>query len=249
MKNMLCRLPDINEFPEKLYMHFIGKISIPAVVLIASWSLAFAHYLLEISQFWTVFILSFFLMYTVIPTTWYMYKTYRFFIGSFIGTLCTSLLFYYIGGVFLIETGFKISLKILAIVLIVFYFSLFFLDIYISYKNINIYKEIIKNSIKIDSNGSFVFMIDFWIKGLKKSSFNSGLGLSMIVMLCLSVPIIIAGLFGGHPQVSAKIMLNNNQNSLVSFVISLSMIALSMMFLSLSVKEFLKLNALVSFKI
>lgn len=61
MKKIPCQLPDPEKFPEKLYMHFAGKFGIPIIVVMASWFLAIAHYLVGISQLWTLIILGFFL--------------------------------------------------------------------------------------------------------------------------------------------------------------------------------------------
>ena len=71
MKNIPCQLPDPVEFPEKPYMHFRGKAAIPLVIIMASWFLAFAHYLAGIDQLWTLAILGFCLIYGIIPTKWY----------------------------------------------------------------------------------------------------------------------------------------------------------------------------------
>lgn len=101
MKNIPCQLPNPEKFPEKLYTHFKGKGVVFFIVLLSGF-LALAHYLVGISQFWTLGILGFFFIYAVIPTKWYMQNTYRFFIGSFIGVLSTSLVFYYIGWIFLL---------------------------------------------------------------------------------------------------------------------------------------------------
>lgn len=245
MKNIPCKLPDPIEFPEKLYMHFGGKLGIPIVVLMASWFLAFAHDLVDISQLWTLFILGFFFIYAVIPTKWYMQTVYRFLIGSFIGVLCTSLLFYYIGWLFFIESGVYSSLKLTMIGAIILYFTVFLLELYQCRGKINICKKLIKKSIEKISDAEFVFSIGCWIDNLKKSLFNSSLGLGMTITLYLSIPVIIAGFFGGHPQVSAKIMLNNNQDALVSLVIFLTMIALSMMLMSFAIKELVKVVALI----
>jgi len=245
LKNLPCELPDPIEFPEKLYMHFGGKFGIPIVVLMASWFLAFAHDLVGISQLWTLGILGFFFIYTVIPTKWYMQTVYRFLIGSFIGVLCTSLLFYYISWLFFIKSGVYSSVKLIMIGAIILYFTVFLLELYQSRGKINICKKLIKKSIEKINDDKFVFSIGCWIDNLKKSLFNSGLGLGLTITLYLSIPVIIAGFFGGHPQVSAKTMLNNNQDALVSLVIFLTMIALSMMLISFAVKEMIKIIALV----
>ena len=119
------------------------------------------------------------------------------------------LLFYYISWLFFIKSGVYSSVKLIMIGAIILYFTVFLLELYQSRGKINICKKLIKKSIEKINDDKFVFSIGCWIGNLKKSLFNSGLGLGLTITLYLSIPVIIAGFFGGHPQVSAKTMLNN----------------------------------------
>ncbi len=244
MKNMPCQLPDPVDFPEKLYMHFAGKLGIPIIVVMASWFLVFGHYLRNISQLWTIVILGFFFMYAIIPTKWYMQNVYQFFIGSFIGILCTSLLFYYIGWIFFMESGIYSSMKVIVISAVIVYLTVFLIELYHSGSKISICKVLIKKSI-IKKDNEYIFQIGNWINHLKEPSFNEGLGFAMKITLYLSIPIILIGFFGGNPLISARIILNNNQDALVSLVMSIGSIALGIMMMSFAVKELLKIIALI----
>ena len=130
MKKIPCQLPDPVEFPEKLYTHFQGKIAVCFIILLSGF-LALAHYLVGISQLWTLAILLCFFTYVAIPTKWYMQNTHRFFIGSFIGVISTSLVFYYIGWLFFISIGIKISMPMLVLIPIIIYFFIFSIELYL----------------------------------------------------------------------------------------------------------------------
>lgn len=244
MKNIPCQLPNPKEFPEKLYMHFAGKIVVCFIILLSGF-LALAHYLIGISQMWTISILLIFFIYISIPTKWYMQTIYRFFIGSFIGVICTSLLLYYIGWLIFIESGIYPSVKWIAIGSLILYFSIFIIELYQSRYIIDVLKQSIIKSIAYKADSGSFFSIGDWIKNLRKSSFNSGLGFSMTFGLIVGIPVILVGFFGGNPQVSAKILLNNNQDALLYLVISLSLIAVSIILISIAVKEFIKVIALI----
>ena len=70
------------------------------------------------------------------------------------------------------------------------------------------------------------FSFDIWITSLKKSSVNLGSGISMYILLILSVPVLVIGFFGGNPLVSARIILDSNQDFLAYIVMSLVCLAL-----------------------
>ena len=160
MKNIPCQLPDPVEFPEKPYMHFRGKAAIPLVIIMASWFLAFAHYLAGIDQLWTLAILGFCLIYGIIPTKWYMQNVYRFFIGSFIGTLYISLLLYYIGWLFFFESGIYSSKILLMIVAIIVYFIIFSIELYQSLSKVSECKKMINLSILKTHNEGVFFQLE-----------------------------------------------------------------------------------------
>ncbi|MFT5428603.1 MAG: hypothetical protein ACI8R1_001531 [Psychrobacter glaciei] len=242
MKNIQCQLPDPVAFPEKLYMHFKGKGVIPMIVIMASWFLAFAHYLNGISQLWTLAILGFFFIYAVIPTKWYMQNLYRFFIGSFIGIFFGSLLFYYIGWLFFISIDIDILMLVPSTVII--YISIFSIELYQFRNKINIYQQLIEKSIIGVDDKTSVFSFDIWITAIKNSSANLGSGISMYILLILAVPVLIIGFFGGNPLISARIILDSDQDILAYIVMCLVSIALGVFLITFVVKELLKVIAL-----
>jgi hypothetical protein len=242
LKNIQCQLPDPVAFPEKLYMHFKGKGVIPMIVIMASWFLAFAHYLNGISQLWTLAILGFFFIYAVIPTKWYMQNLYRFFIGSFIGIFFGSLLFYYIGWLFFISIDIDILMLVPSTVII--YISIFSIELYQFRNKINIYQQLIEKSIIGVDDKTSVFSFDIWITAIKNSSANLGSGISMYILLILAVPVLIIGFFGGNPLISARIILDSDQDILAYIVMCLVSIALGVFLITFVVKELLKVIAL-----
>jgi hypothetical protein len=242
LKNIQCQLPDPVAFPEKLYMHFKGKGVIPMIVIMASWFLAFAHYLNGISQLWTLAILGFFFIYAVIPTKWYMQNLYRFFIGSFIGIFFGSLLFYYIGWLFFISRDIDILMLVPSTVII--YISIFSIELYQFRNKINIYQQLIEKSIIGVDDKTSVFSFDIWITAIKNSSANLGSGISMYILLILAVPVLIIGFFGGNPLISARIILDSDQDILAYIVMCLVSIALGVFLITFVVKELLKVIAL-----
>ncbi|MBF0658442.1 hypothetical protein IPZ60_06790 [Psychrobacter sp. NG25] len=245
MKNIPCQLPDPVKFPEKLYMHFGGKFGIPIIVVMVSWFLALGHYLIGISQLWTLAILGFFFIYAVIPTKWYMQNVYRFFIGSFIGILSTSLVFYYIGWIFFIIIDIDISIPMLVVSTIIMYISIFSIESYQFRNKIDVYQQLIEKSvIGIDDKAS-IFSFDIWITALKNSSANLGSGISIYILLILTVPVLIIGFFGGNPLISARIILDSNQDFLAYIVMCLVSIALGVFLITFAVRELLKVIALI----
>lgn len=224
-------------------MHFSGKFGIPIIVVMASWFLAIAHYLVGISQLWTLVILGFFFIYAVITTKWYMQNVYRFFIGSFIGVLSTSLLFYYIGWIFFISIGIKIPILVLSTIII--YIFIFSIELYQFRNRASVYQRLIEKSIIKADEEKPVFSFDIWITNLKKSSVNLGSGISMYILLILAVPVFIIGFFGGNPLVSARIILDSNQDFLVYIVMGLVSIALGVFLITFAVRELLKIIALI----
>ena len=166
MKNIQCQLPDPVAFPEKLYMHFKGKGVIPMIVIMASWFLAFAHYLNGISQLWTLAILGVFLIYAVIPTKWYMQNIYRFFIGSFIGVFFGSLLFYYIGWLFFISIDIDIPISMLVLSTIIIYIFVFSIELYQFRNKINVYQQLIKKAVTGVDDKISIFSFDIFVKSI-----------------------------------------------------------------------------------
>ena len=244
LKNIPCQLPDPVEFPEKLYTHFKGKIVVFFIILLSGF-LALAHYLIGISQLWTLIILSFFFIYTIIPTKWYMQNVYRFFIGSFIGVLSTSLVFYYIGWLFFISIDIDIPTSMLVLSTMIIYISIFSIELYQFRNKTNIYQQLIGKSVTNIDDRTSIFSFDIWITALKNSTANLGSGISMYILLILTVPVLIIGFFGGNPLISARIILDSNQDFLAYIVMCLVCIALSVFLIALVVEELLKVIALV----
>ncbi|WP_352310030.1 hypothetical protein [Psychrobacter sp. W2-37-MNA-CIBAN-0211] len=244
MKNIPCQLPDPVAFPEKLYMHFKGKIAVFFIILLSGF-LAFAHYLVGSSQLWTLTVLGFFFTYTMIPTKWYMQNVYRFFIGSFIGVLSTSLVFYYIGWLFFISIGIDIAMPMLVLSTIIIYISIFSIELYQFRNKIKVYRQLIEKSVTGVDKKTSVFSFDIWITALKSSSVNLGSGISMYILLILTVPVLIIGFFGGNPLISARIILDSNQDFLAYIVMCLVCIALSVFLIAVVVEELLKVVALI----
>ena len=244
MKNIPCKPPDPVEFPEKLYMHFKGKIAVFFIILLSGF-LALAHYLIGISQLWTLIILSFFFIYTIIPTKWYMQNVYRFFIGSFIGVLSTSLVFYYIGWLFFISIDIDIPTSMLVLSTMIIYISIFSIELYQFRNKTNIYQQLIGNSVTDIDDRTSVFSFDIWLAALKSSSLNLGSGISMYILLILTVPVLVIGFFGGNPLISARIILDSDQDFLAYIVMCFVCIALSVFLIALVVEELLKVIALV----
>lgn len=245
MKNIQCQLPDPVAFPEKLYMHFKGKGVIPMIVIMASWFLAFAHYLNGISQLWTLVILGVFLIYAVIPTKWYMQNIYRFFIGSFIGIFFGSLLFYYIGWLFFISIDIDIPISMLVLSTIIIYIFVFSIELYQFRNKINVYQQLIKKAVTGVDDKISIFSFDIWIAILKNSSVNLGSGISIYILFILTVPVLIIGFFGGNPLISARIILDSNQDFLAYIVMCLVSIALGVFLITFAVRELLKVIALI----
>lgn len=244
MKNIRCQLPDPVAFPEKLYMHFKGKGVIPMIVIMASWFLAIAHYLNGIIQIWTLAILGVFFIYAVIPTKWYMQNLYRFFIGSFIGIFFGSLLFYYIGWLFFISIDIDIPILILVPSTVIIYLFIFSIELYQFRNKIKLYQQLIEKSVIGVDDKTSVFSFDIWITDLNNSSANLGSGISMYMLFILAVPVLIIGFFGGNPLISARIILDSNQDFLAYIVMSLVCIALSIFLITVAVKELFKIIAL-----
>ena len=245
MKNIQCQLPDPVAFPEKLYMHFKGKGVIPMIVIMASWFLAFAHYLNGISQLWTLAILGVFLIYAVIPTKWYMQNIYRFFIGSFIGVFFGSLLFYYIGWLFFISIDIDIPISMLVLSTIIIYIFVFSIELYQFRNKINVYQQLIKKAVTGVDDKISIFSFDIWIAILKNSSVNLGSGISIYILFILTVPVLIIGFFGGNPLISARIILDSNQDFLAYIVMCLVSIALGVFLITFAVREPLKIIAVI----
>lgn len=245
LKNIPCQLPDPENFPEKLYIHFKGKGVVFFIVFLSGF-LALAHYLVGISQLWTSAILSCFFIYVAIPTKWYMQNTHRFFIGSFIGVISTSLVFYYVGWLFFICIGVKIPMLILVLSTIIIYISIFIIELYQFRNKTSEYQRLIEKSIKEVNEEKPVFSFDIWITNLKKSSVNLGSGISMYILLILTVPVLIIGFFGGNPLISARVILDSDQDFLAYVVMCLVCIALSIFLVAIVVKEWLKIIALIN---
>ncbi|WP_296175053.1 hypothetical protein [Psychrobacter sp. UBA2769] len=89
------------------------------------------------------------------------------------------------------------------------------------------------------------FSFDIWITSLKKSSVNLGSGISMYILLILSVPVLVIGFFGGNPLVSARIILDSNQDFLAYIVMSLVCLALGVFLITFAVREPLKIIAVI----
>lgn len=244
MKNIPCQLPDPVEFPEKLYTHFGGKFGIPIITVMASWFLALAHYLTGISQLWTLAILGFFFIYAVIPTKWYMQNVYRFFISSFIGVLSTSLAFYYIGWVFFISIDIDIPILMLVLSTVIIYIFIFSIELYQFRNKIKLYQQLIEKSVTSINDKKYFFSFDIWITDLKNSSANLGSGISIYMLLILTVPVLIIGFLGGNPLISARIILDSDQDVLAYIVMCLVSIALGIFLITFAVKELLKVIAL-----
>jgi hypothetical protein len=225
-------------------MHFKGKIAVFFIILLSGF-LAFAHYLVGISQLWTLTVLGFFFTYTMIPTKWYMQNVYRFFIGSFIGVLSTSLVFYYIGWLFFISIGIDIAMPMLVLSTIIIYISIFSIELYQFRNKIKVYRQLIEKSVTGVDKKTSVFSFDIWITALKSSSVNLGSGISMYILLILTVPVLIIGFFGGNPLISARIILDSNQDFLAYIVMCLVCIALSVFLIAVVVEELLKVVALI----
>lgn len=174
-----------------------------------------------------------------------MLNTYRFFIGSFIGVLSTSLVFYYIGLLFFISIGIKISMTILILSAIIIYVLIFIVELYQFRNKASVYQQLIKKSITNNNEKGHFFSFDIWITNLKKSSVNLGSGISIYILLILAVPILIIGFFGGNPLVSARIILDSDQDFLAYVVMCLVCIALSIFLIAIVVKEWLKVISLI----
>jgi len=93
-----------------------------------------------------------------------------------------------------------------------------------------------------------IFSLDIWITSLKKSSVNLGSGISMYILLILSVPVLVICFFGGNPLVSARIILDSNQDFLAYIVMSLVCLvclALGVFLITFAVREPLKIIAVI----
>lgn len=73
---------------------------------------------------------------------------------------------------------------------------------------------------------------------------NLGSGISMYILLILTVPVLIIGFFGGNPLISARIVLDSDQDVLAYIVMCLVSIALGIFLITFAVKELLKVIAL-----
>ena len=67
----------------------------------------------------------------------------------------------------------------------------------------------------------------------------------MYILLILSVPVLIIEFFGGHPLISARIILDSNQDFIAYIVMCLVCIALGVFLIALVVEELLKVIAVI----
>ncbi len=174
-----------------------------------------------------------------------MQNTHRFFIGSFIGVISTSLVFYYIGWLFFIGIGIKISIPMLVLIPIIIYVFIFSIELYQFRNKASVYQQLIEKSIVDVNEEKAFFSFDIWITNLKKSSVNLGSGISMYILLILIVPVLIIGFFGGNHLISARVILDSDQDFLAYIVMSLVCTALSVFLIATVVKELLKVIAVI----
>lgn len=174
-----------------------------------------------------------------------MKKIYRFSIGSFIGVLSTLLVFYCIGWIFFMSIDIKLPVTTLVLGIIIIYISIFSIDLYQFQNKTSVYQRLIEKSIGDINEEKKFFSFDIWITSLKKSSVNLGSGISMYILLILSVPVLVIGFFGGNPLVSARIILDSNQDFLAYIVMSLVCLALGVFLITFAVREPLKIIAVI----
>lgn len=77
------------------------------------------------------------------------------------------------------------------------------------------------------------------------NSFTTNFFLILIIPVVLVVLVVLVGFIGGSPLVSAKILINNDEDILVSLIIFLGLIALSIALMPFAVKELIKIVALI----
>jgi hypothetical protein len=89
------------------------------------------------------------------------------------------------------------------------------------------------------------FSIGSWINRLNKYYPNASNSFTTNFFLILIIPVVLVGFIGGSPLVSAKILINNDEDILVSLIIFLGLIALSIALMPFAVKELIKIVALI----
>ena len=153
-----------------------------------------------------------------------------------------SILLYWLD--FFMSIYIKIPVTKLVLGIIIIYISIFSIDLYQFQNKTSVYQRLIEKSIGDISEEKF-FSFDIWITSLKKSSVNLGSGISMYILLILSVPVLVIGFFGGNPLVSARIILDSNQDFLAYIVTSLVCLALGVFLITFAVREPLKIIAVI----
>lgn len=249
MKNLKCKLPDAS-FEENLYMHFKGKVSAMMYFIITLLILFVVHLQCDISQWWTLIITVLFLVYIIIPTTWYMKNVKRFFCGSFIGIFATSLVCYYTSSLslinFLSEVNdfYQISISSFTVLSVMILIYLFFVtgEIYDSKRDVEDIAKLescLKKSI-FKQNKTKIFNVKTWIELTKVEDIKTYSKHIISIMLVLTVPVVILGYFGGHPVNSMKMIPDKQFYLVASFIFFIVMFIFGILMLSISMKELYK---------
>lgn len=241
MKNIFCKQPNFEHFEYSAFYCFKAKGAIWLAIMMMILALPFAHYLLNIAQWWTAIIFIFLFTFVSIPYSWYMKNLYRYLISSLVGSLGLTMSLYYAGTLFLIYAGLNIPVTWIVVFAILFFIIINIVEVYAIQKHLEIYQDLLRKSIKHEKeSGKPKLYIEDWVQQLEQASAKFSTGKAWKIGIIIGIPVLIAGAFGG-PLVPAKILLNNGQEHIVSWIVSLSLIAGATVFTMYTANEFLKI--------
>lgn len=157
MKDIPCKIPSSNEFPDKLYIYHHGKVASFMFITIVSWFLILVHYLVSVNQWWSFAVIAFFMIYCLVPINWYLKTIYKYFISSIVGIFFSLISTYYISSQFINASNYQLSDKKVFSIIILLSICIFIIELYQERRKIDIYKDYIKSSIiKFEKKPNFL---------------------------------------------------------------------------------------------